>query len=118
MPPQRLVVNSWSAEVSGVHEEPKNFAKAMNSPDRRRWHEAMVEDMQSIESNGTWQLVHLPAGRKAVGSKWVYKIKRNADGEVARFKARLVAQGYSQQYGTDYDQLFAKQHSGLYWLWR
>lgn len=88
-----MVVNSWAAEVSSTQEEPKNFAQAMNSQDRTKWNEAMVEEMRSIESNGTWQLVDLPAGRKAVGSKWVYKIKRNADGEVARFKARLVAQG-------------------------
>lgn len=55
----------------------------------------MVEEMRSIESNGTWHLVDLPSGRIA------------EDGEVVRFRARLVTQRYSQQYGTDYDQVFA-----------
>ena len=57
--------------------------------------------------NDTWFLTDLPVGKKAIGVKWVYKIKRHADGSVERYKARLVAKGYAQQKGIDYDETFA-----------
>lgn len=57
--------------------------------------------------NETWELVQLSANRKPIGSKWVFKVKEGANGKVARFKARLVAQGFSQQYGIDYNETFA-----------
>lgn len=53
--------------------------------------------------NGTWELTKLPQGRKAVGCKWTFKIKTGANGEITRYKARLVAQGFSQKYGEDYE---------------
>ena len=62
--------------------------------------------MTSLQENEVWDLVKLPAGRKTVGSKWVYKIKTGADGSVQRYKARLVAQGFTQKYGTDFDETF------------
>ena len=61
--------------------------------------------MQQI--HGTWDLVNLPAGRKPVGCNWVYKRKRNAAGNILKYKARLVAQGFSPKYGEDYDEVFA-----------
>ena len=57
--------------------------------------------------NNTWDLVPPPENKNVIGSKWVYKVKRNADGSVERFKARLVAQGYSQSQGIDYEEVFA-----------
>ena len=54
-----------------------------------------------------YELTELPKGRRAVGCKWVFKIKHNADGSIERYKARLVAQGYSQRYGVDYDETFS-----------
>ena len=68
---------------------------------------AMASEMKSLQENDMWELVHLPEGRKALGSKWVYKVKTDADGSIERYKARLVAQGYSQKYGTDYDQTYS-----------
>ena len=59
-----------------------------------------------MHENNVWYLVKLPPGRKVVGSKWVFKKKTGSDGAVGRFKARLVAQGYTQKYGTDYDETF------------
>ncbi len=53
------------------------------------------------------ELTELPKGRKAVGCKWVFKITRNADGSVEIYRARLVAQGFSQRYGVDYDETFS-----------
>ena len=66
----------------------------------------MDTEMKSMEENDVWDLVPLPAGRKIVGSKWVYKVKTGADGLIQRYKARLVAQGYTQRFGTDYDETF------------
>ena len=63
--------------------------------------------MDSLHENIVWELVELPKDRKPVGSKWVFKVKINADGSVERCKARLVAQGYSQKEGLDYDETFS-----------
>ena len=57
--------------------------------------------------NKTWELVALPSGKNVVGSKWVFKVKRNADGSIEKFKARLVAQGYSQAAGVDFQEVFS-----------
>lgn len=67
----------------------------------------MRDALHRVEQNMAVGGPSIRPGRKAVGSKWVYKIKHNTDEQVARFRARLVAQGYGQQYGTDYDQVFA-----------
>ena len=62
--------------------------------------------MTSLRENHVWDLVKLPIGKKTVGSKWVYKIKTGADDSMQRYKARLVAQGFTQQYGTYFDETF------------
>jgi len=63
--------------------------------------------MKAHQTMNTWKLTELPEGRKAVGCKWVFKVKSKPDGTVERFKARLVAKGFSQQPGTDFDETFA-----------
>ena len=87
--------------------EPTSFEEATASPCSSKWMEAMKSEMKSLSDNNVWDLVQLPIGKKAVGSKWVYKVKRGADGSVERHKARLVAQGFSQRYGADYDETFS-----------
>ena len=67
----------------------------------------MQEELTSIRANSTYELVPLPPGRHAIGSKWVFKTKRHADGSVDRLKARLVAKGYLQQPGIDFTETFA-----------
>ena len=67
----------------------------------------MMEEMSSIEANHTWELVDLPAGHRPIGLKWVYKVKKDANGAVVKYKARLVAKGYVQKHGVDYDEVFA-----------
>jgi hypothetical protein len=57
----------------------------------------MVEEIRAIEENGTWSLTDLPPDRKAIGLKWVFKVKRDEQGSVVKYKARLVVKGYSQQ---------------------
>lgn len=63
--------------------------------------------MKSIEENGTWSLVDLPAGHKPIGLKWVFKVKRDQRGEIVKYKARLVAKGYVQRQGIDFEEVFA-----------
>ena len=65
--------------------------------------EAMKEEYDSIMQNETWELTKLPKNKVPIGSKWLYKIKFNADGSIDKYKARLVAKGYSQKEGVDYE---------------
>ena len=83
---------------------PKNVQEAISS---NEWKKAMDEEMEALEKNGTWEMGPLPVGKKLVGIRWVFTIKYNSDGSVARYKARLVARGYTQSYGIDYNETFA-----------
>ncbi|KAF0901271.1 hypothetical protein E2562_038843 [Oryza meyeriana var. granulata] len=74
--------------------EPANFKEAEQD---EVWRKAMVEEIKSIEDNQTWELAMLPAGHRAIGLKWVFKVKRDEYGEIVRHKARLVAKGYVQR---------------------
>ncbi|CAI7905712.1 unnamed protein product [Closterium sp. NIES-54] len=65
--------------------------------DECAFEKAMESELKSIEENGTWELVELPKGRKAITSKWLFKIKSDADGKIERYKSRLVAKGYQQK---------------------
>jgi hypothetical protein len=87
--------------------EPKSLAEAMKRPDADKFIEAAIEEINAHIDNGTWELVQLPPGKKPIGCRWVFKIKRNADGSIERYKGRLVANGYSQREGVDYTDTFA-----------
>jgi hypothetical protein len=67
----------------------------------------MDEDMAALDANATWELVALPKDKKAIGCKWVYKVKHNANGFVSRYKTRLVTKGYAQTYGIDYEETYS-----------
>ena len=84
--------------------EPPSFAIASKHPP---WVAAMDAEFQSLMKQQTWSLVPLPPHKNVVTRKWVYKLKRHNDGSVARDKGRLVAKGYLQQYGLDYDETFS-----------
>ncbi|CAI7876479.1 unnamed protein product, partial [Closterium sp. NIES-54] len=87
--------------------EPATLKEALESSDAEEWKKAMESELKSIEENGTWELVELPEGRKAITSKWLFKIKSNADGKIERYKSRIVAKGYQQKEKVDYKELFA-----------
>jgi hypothetical protein len=91
------------AQVSETH-DPKTFAEALGHPD---WDTTMNEEYRSLMKNDTWDLVSLPKGTKLVICKWVYRTKYALDGSVERHKAWLVAKGFSQVEGIDYNETFA-----------
>jgi histone deacetylase 1/2 len=70
------------------------------------WHTVMQEELQALHSNQTWSLAPLHPSMNVIGRRWVYKIKRHVDGQIVRYKARLVAHGFSQQEGIDYLETF------------
>jgi hypothetical protein len=99
-PDECNVTESLAAE----NEEPQSISEALNAS---KWKQALEEEDNSLISNETWELVPPPEGCNVIGSKWVIKIKRDADGNVDRHKARLVAQGYSQTPRFDYEEVFS-----------
>jgi hypothetical protein len=93
----------FSLSISS-HYEPKFFHQAIKFP---HWREAMNAEISALQQNNTWFLTSLPPGKRAIGCKWVYKVKLKADGSVERYKARLVAKGYTQSEGLDYHETFS-----------
>ncbi|KAL1213897.1 Retrovirus-related Pol polyprotein from transposon TNT 1-94 [Cardamine amara subsp. amara] len=85
-------------------EEPQFFDEAVNE---KAWREAMEEEIRMIEKNGTWQMVKKPKDKNIISVKWIYRLKTNANGEPIKHKARLVARGFTQEYGVDYLETFA-----------
>jgi hypothetical protein len=87
--------------------EPQSLAEAKRGSDWIHWEKAIHEELATLRAAGTWKLVEAPAGVNIVGSKWVFRAKKDAGGKVVRYKARLVAQGFSQVPGVDYFDTFA-----------
>ncbi|GJR32949.1 putative ribonuclease H-like domain-containing protein [Tanacetum coccineum] len=85
-------------------QEPKKVIQALKDPS---WIEAMQEELLQFKLQQVWTLVELPNGKRAISTKWVYRNKKDERGIVIKNKARLVAQGYTQEEGIDYDEVFA-----------
>nr|GEW24305.1 ribonuclease H-like domain, reverse transcriptase, RNA-dependent DNA polymerase [Tanacetum cinerariifolium]GEW44868.1 ribonuclease H-like domain, reverse transcriptase, RNA-dependent DNA polymerase [Tanacetum cinerariifolium] len=85
-------------------DEPKNYKEASKD---QKWIEAMIVESDSINRNNTWELTTLPKGHKAIGLKWVFKTKKDANGNLIKHKARLVVKGYIQEHGIDFGEVFA-----------
>lgn len=95
-------------EVSSKVYKPSLYEKAISDPmHTRQWKEAIEDEIQNLENHQTWEYDNLPDNRKAVGSKWVFKVKYAPDGSIARYKARLVAQGFFQIHGIDFNETFS-----------
>jgi hypothetical protein len=87
--------------------EPRSLTEAKRRPDWSLWEKAIDDELATLKAAGTWRLEEAPAGANIIGSKWVFKAKKDAAGNIARYKARLVAQGFSQIGGVDYDDTYA-----------
>ncbi|XP_073148775.1 retrovirus-related Pol polyprotein from transposon TNT 1-94 isoform X1 [Henckelia pumila] len=87
--------------------ESSSFHEATQSSDVSLWMTAMQEELEALDRNKTWNLVTLPRGRKAIGNRWVYKIKRDGNNQVERYRARLVVKGYAQKEGIDFNEIFS-----------
>ncbi|TYK14395.1 Cysteine-rich RLK (RECEPTOR-like protein kinase) 8 [Cucumis melo var. makuwa] len=83
---------------------PKNIYIALECPE---WKNAVMEEMNALKKNRTWEIFSLPKGHKTVGCKWVFSLKYKADGTLDRYKAGLVAKGFTQTYGIDYSETFS-----------
>ena len=103
-PPNRY--GEWTTVADAESKEPTTVAEALARQDKEKWLNAMNDEMESLHANDVWDLVELPKGRRAIGSKWVFRLKVNAEGVIERYKARLVARGFSQKFGEDYDETF------------
>ncbi|GJT67256.1 retrovirus-related pol polyprotein from transposon TNT 1-94 [Tanacetum coccineum] len=86
--------------------EPESYSEALSSKEFVQWKKAINEEMVSLEKNQTWSLVRLPAGKKALQSKWVFRVKEEQDGK-KKYKARLVVKGFQQKQGVDYNEIFS-----------
>jgi hypothetical protein len=86
--------------------EPRSLAEAKRGGDWPLWEKAIHKELATLKAAGTWDLVEAPEGANVVGSKWVFRVKKDAEGKVVRYKARLVAQGFSQIPGVDYFDTF------------
>ena len=84
--------------------EPTCYTSTSKSP---HWHRAMNLEFDALLKNHTWNLVPSSPSQNLIGCKWVFKVKRHADGSIERFKARLVAKGFHQQLGIDYGETYS-----------
>lgn len=98
---------AFPAEVIAGIQIPRTYKEAIKGQHAKQWRAAMAEEMLALHANGTFQEVVPPRGANLVSCKWVFTVKTTTDGALDRYKARLVARGFSQVHGQDYDQTFA-----------
>jgi len=111
----RKGVPKWSYEIEDYVflvsptelDEPNSVTEALSRPERDEWLKSMKEELESMKTNKVWDLVDLPKERKAIGNKWILKVKRKSDGSIERHKARLVAKSFTQEVGIYYGETFS-----------
>lgn len=88
-------------------QEPISYKEAIQSSEASKWKEAMNDEIESLQQNNVWELILPPKGQEIVDNRWTYKAKRDANGIVQRCRARLVARGFTQKHGIDYQETFS-----------
>ncbi|KAH9792396.1 hypothetical protein KPL71_004098 [Citrus sinensis] len=108
LPARYIFLGETNMAISDEHvQNPTSYNEALIDRDVKFWKKAMNQEMESVYSNKVWELVEAPNGVKPIGCKWIYKRKRGVDGRVETFKARLVAEGFTQKEGIDYEETFS-----------
>ena len=107
--PDDYVVFLQEHENNGgmIDADPISVHQAIESSNSAKWIDAMKEEYKSMQDNKVWELVPLPEGVRPIGCKWIFKTKRDAQGNVERYKARLVAKCYTQKEGIDFKETFS-----------
>lgn len=101
----RMTKSAAAYEIALYEEDiPNSVEEALQ---KHQWKTAMQKEMDALTRNHTWEKCELPEGKRPVGCRWVFTIKRQPDGSIERYKARLVAKGYTQTYGIDYSETFS-----------
>ncbi len=103
----RVATKEVERATIAFSKEPQIVEEALNGQNAKKWEMAMQEEYDSFVVNNIWSLVPLPEGRKPISCKWVFKIKHGVHGEVERYKAIVMARGFTQTYGVDYNETFA-----------
>jgi hypothetical protein len=106
-PLEGLEGSQWANLSILLIDEPKFNQQSKVSPHWSDWKKAMDDKLQSLKEKDVWDVIPKPVGRKIVASRWVFKVKGNAQGEIERYKARLVAKGVLQTLGQNYNEIFA-----------
>jgi len=89
-----------------ILKDPTTYEEMMSRGEARHWKRACAEELEEFERQNLFSTVPRPIGRKVIGCKWVFKTKLDAEGQIERYKARLVAQGFSQIPGIDFNETF------------
>jgi hypothetical protein len=104
IPDDYEVYNTEEFQMEG---DPTSFEEVMRNDNSSKWLEAMEDEIKSMSTNKVWDLEPIPKGAKTVGCKWVYNTKHDFQGNIERFKARLVAKDFTQREGIDYNETFS-----------
>ncbi|KAH9697830.1 hypothetical protein KPL71_023776 [Citrus sinensis] len=108
LPARYIFLGETYMAISDEHvQNLTSYNEALIDRDVKFWKKAMNQEMESLYSNKVWELVEAPNGVKPIGCKWIYKRKKGVDGRVETFKARLVAEGFTQKEGIDYEETFS-----------
>lgn len=86
---------------------PTSYSESQNLPEKEEWYNAMLEELSILRERDVYDIVPKPVGKKILGNRWVYTVKRDFTGKLQKFKARLVAQGFKQTEGIDYSDTFS-----------
>ena len=87
--------------------ESESLKEVLSHPEKSQWMKAMHKEIRSLQKNGTYQLVELPKGKRPLKCKWIFKLKKDGNSKLVRYKARLVVKVFEQKKGIDFDEIFS-----------